>query len=325
MPSRRDDATVNFALRAYDARGAYKTQTWTVDVTDANRAPVITPVGDQLYTEGDLIEIPVSAFDPDGDDLFYFADTLPRGAVFDPVGQALRWRPGGDDAGEYKDVTLIVSDGFVETSVSFDIVVTNNNVPPSLAPLPDRTINEGDAISFTLFGADDDGDSLRYLTSNSPPGSFLDPNTGLFQWTPGFDQHGVFDIDFFVDDGATLARQSMTLTVNNINGPVAFPELGEFEIFEGQTIELRIAASDPEFPGIPTNPTATTQDFFASYDGILPELVYTHDALPDSATYDLPSDRSLLGRRTLKTPVCTRSTSASPTTVTARERPRRTP
>ncbi len=85
MPSRSSDAKADFELRAYDTRGAYRRQIWTVDVTDANRAPIISPIDDQLFTEGDLIEIPVSAFDPDGDDLFYFADTLPPGAVFDSV------------------------------------------------------------------------------------------------------------------------------------------------------------------------------------------------------------------------------------------------
>ena len=287
MPDRSSDARVDFELRAYDGRGAYRRQVWTVDVTDANRAPIISPVDDQLFTEGDLIEIPVSAFDPDGDDLFYFADSLPPGAVFDSVGQALRWRPGGDDAGEYENVTLIVSDGFVETSVSFDIVIANNNVPPVLSPIPDRTINEGDGLTLNLFATDEDGDTLRYLSPNLPPGAFLDPNTGLFEWTPGFDQHGVFDLRFFADDGVTLAEQTMVLTVNNLNGQVTFPQLGEFEIFEGQTVQLRIAAFDPEFPVAPNSPQAVSEDFFIDFEGLIAELIYSHDTLPAGADYDM--------------------------------------
>ncbi|MCA9261626.1 MAG: hypothetical protein KDA61_20555, partial [Planctomycetales bacterium] len=161
MPRKAAAAQSSFELRAYDARGAYKRQTWIVDVTGTNRAPIISPVNDVLATEGDLIEIPVSGFDPDGDSLIYFADNLPPGAVFDYFGQALRWRPGGDAAGVYENVTMIASDGFVETSVSFDIVIANNNVAPTLAPIPDRTISEGDEITFTLFGEDEDGDTLR--------------------------------------------------------------------------------------------------------------------------------------------------------------------
>ncbi len=287
MPTRGAAPRTTFELRAYDARGAFERQVWTVDVTGANRPPIIAPVEDLLATEGDLIEIPISGFDPDGDDLFYFADRLPPGAVFDSVGQTLRWRPGGDDAGVYESVRLIASDGFVETSVTFDIVIANNNVAPTLAPVADRTINEGDAITFRLFGNDEDGDTLRYLSPNLPPGAFVDPNTGLFEWTPGFDQHGVFDLTFFADDGESLTRVTSTITVNNINGPVAFSAIGEFTIFEGQSLDVRVAAFDPEFPVAPTNSLTTTDDFFIDFAGLLPDLTYTHGTLPDGATFDV--------------------------------------
>ncbi|WP_372898721.1 putative Ig domain-containing protein, partial [Stieleria sp.] len=285
-PGRDASPKAEFELRAYDARGAYKRQTWIVDVTGANRAPVVAPISDVFATEGDLIEVPISGFDPDGDDLFYFADNLPPGAVFDPFGQALRWRPGGNQAGVYDDVTLIVSDGFVESSVSFQVVVANNNVAPTIAPIASRTINEGDQISFTVFGDDADGDQLRYLSPNLPPGAFLDPNTGIFEWTPGFDQHGVYELTLYVDDGQVLAQTQTVLTVNNLNGPVRFPAIDPFEIFEGQSFQLRVAAFDPEFPVAPVTPSANTQDFFVDYQSFIPDLDYVVTGLPAGANYD---------------------------------------
>ncbi len=285
-PGRWTEPSVEFELRAYDARGAYKRQVWTVDVIGANRAPIISPIGDQLLTEGDLLEVPVSAFDPDGDALFYFADNLPPGAVFDPYSQALRWRPGGDAAGAYSNVTLIVSDGYFETKATFEIVVTNNNTPPTLAPVNDFSLREGDVVSFRLFGSDEDGDRLRYLSPNLPPGAFLDPNTGLFEWTPGYDQHGEFEVDFYADDGTDVTVQSATLSVENLNGQVAFAALTPFEIFEGQTITLRIAATDPEYPGATNDPTATSEDFFVDQGLLIAPLDYSHAALPAGASYD---------------------------------------
>ena len=286
MPTKSSSSASKFELRAYDARGAYRRQEWIVDLSGANRAPVLSPLEDQLFTEGDLIEIPVSAFDPDGDDLFYFADNLPGGAIFDSVGQALRWRPGGDDAGVYDDITLIASDGFIESSVSFQLVIANNNVAPTLAPIASRTINEGDEITFTLFGEDEDGDAIRYLSTNLPPGAFLDPNTGIFEWTPGFDQNGVFDLRFIVDDGSSRAEQSATLTVNNVNGPVRFPSINPVEIFEGQTFSLRVAAFDPEFPVAPVDPISANDDFYVDYESFLPTLTYVVDGLPSGASFD---------------------------------------
>ncbi len=286
IPTKANPAETPFELRAYDARGAYRRQQWIVDLTGANRAPVVSPIDDQLFTEGDLIEIPVSAFDPDGDDLFYFADHLLPGAVFDAFGQALRWRPGGNDAGVYDNVTLIASDGFVESSVSFQLVVANKNVAPELSPIPARTINEGDAITFTLFGEDEDGDRLRYLSPDLPPGSYLDPNTGIFEWTPGFDQHGVYDLQFFADDGSTMTGQSTQLTVENVNGPVRFPSIDPVEIFEGQAFSLRVAAFDPEYPVAPIDPRSVSEDFFVDFESFLPELTYTVTGLPAGAEFD---------------------------------------
>ncbi|MEL6108114.1 MAG: putative Ig domain-containing protein, partial [Planctomycetota bacterium] len=286
MPTRATTDQATFELRAYDARGAYRRQTWVVDVSGANQAPVLATIDNFVATEGDLIEIPVSGFDPDGDDLFYFADNLPAGAIFDPIGQALRWRPGGDDAGVYDRVTISTSDGFIETSVSFQIVIANNNVAPTLAPVASRTINEGDAITFTLFGEDEDGDTLRYLSTTLPPGSILDPNTGVFEWTPGFDQSGVYELALIADDGTTQTRETTTLTVNNLNGPVRFPTIDAVEIFEGQTFALRVAAFDPEFPVAPVDPTSVTEDFFIDFEGLLPQLTYNVTGLPSGAEFD---------------------------------------
>ena len=49
----------------------------------------------------------------------------------------------------------------------------------------DRTIQEGNRLRFYLEGGDPDGDPVVFLSKLLPPGSFLDPNTGLFDWTPG--------------------------------------------------------------------------------------------------------------------------------------------
>ncbi|MCA9191785.1 MAG: hypothetical protein KDB03_08485 [Planctomycetales bacterium] len=286
-PGKWTEPTVDFELRAYDARGAYKRQNWTVNVSGANHAPIISPIADQLLTEGELLEVPVSAFDADGDALFYFADNLPPGAVFDLYSQALRWRPRGDAAGVYEDVTLIVSDGYTETQAIFEIVVTNNNTPPSLAPINDFDLREGDEVSFRLVASDEDGDRLRFLSPNLPPGAFLDPNTGLFEWSLGYDQHGDYMVDFLVDDGISETKQTATFHVANVNGQVAFASLSSLEIFEGQSITLRVAAQDPDQPGATNEPSNVLEDFFVDQGILIPKLDYSHSVLPQGASYDL--------------------------------------
>ncbi len=285
-PDRWTEPQVDFELRAYDSRGAYRRQTWKVNVQNANRPPVISPIDDQIIREGELLEIPVSGYDPDGDSIFYFADSLPPGAIFDHFTQTLRWRPSGLDAGAYENVTLIASDGYFETRATFELVVTNSNLPPELSPVNDLNLREGDSATFRLQGRDADGDTLRYRSPNLPPGAFLDPKSGLFEWSPGFDQHGTYDIDFYADDGQAIAQRRARINVANVNGPVAFGQLTPFEFFEGQTIRLRIAATDPEYPGSSNNPLHTNADFFVDQSLFAPSLTYSVTGLPAGAVYD---------------------------------------
>ncbi len=285
-PDRFTEPQVDFEVRAYDGRGAYRRQTWRVNVSGANRAPIVSPIEDRLISEGDTLSIPVSAFDPDGDRLFYLASNLPAGATFDAASQVLRWRPDANAAGVYEQVALIASDGYAETSVLFTITVVDRNTPPTISPLNNLLTREGDAISFRVVANDPDGQKLRYTSPNLPPGAFLDVNTGVFEWTPGFNQHGKFNLQFFVSDGIDTVRQTMSIDVANQNGQVQFAELTPFELFEGQTLKLRVAATDPEYPAANNNPINTSDDFFADLGQAIPPLTYTYSTLPAGATYD---------------------------------------
>ena len=114
-----------FELRAYDARGAFTRQTWTVAVDGVNRPPELLPIANPTLNEGTLLELAVGGLDPDGDDLILWADRLPPGAVFDSTANVIRWRTGPADAGRYSDVRVYASDGTNVVFSSFEILVLN--------------------------------------------------------------------------------------------------------------------------------------------------------------------------------------------------------
>ena len=286
MPERADDAESEFELRVYDSRGAYQSQTWTVDLSGANHPPQMAALQPVSAREGDLLEIPFSASDPDGDALFYWADRLPPGAILDPVAQAIRWRPDGNAAGRYQNVTVFASDGIAITSGSLEILVGNRNQPPKLSPIADRSVLEGDPLTFVVHANDIDGDAIRFGADILPPGASIDPLSGVFDWTPGFNQHGVFEIVVFADDGQQRATETVTITVGNVNGQVAFPKLDAFNLFEGQAITLRIAATDPDYPSSSADPLLFNEDFFVEQGLLLAPLDYSFSPLPDGASYD---------------------------------------
>src|SRR5262249_45731965 len=155
--------------------------------------------------------------DAEGDSLTYWADNLPPGAVFDPSRHTLTWTPGSQAAGTYEGVRFSVSDGLHTVSQSTTLLIAPTNQAPALVKPADRTAREGDPIRIPLLAGDPEGDTLTYSSSLLPGGAFLDPHTGLFEWTPAYFQHGTFVIPFTVNDGQLSTTQSSTITVLNVN------------------------------------------------------------------------------------------------------------
>ena len=159
-----------------------------------------------------------------------------------------------------------------------------DQAPVLLSP-PERTIREGDPLRFQLQASDPEGARLYYSSPFLPGGSFLDPNTGEFEWTPTFTQAGTYRIPFSVSDGHSAATVTTTINVLNVNGTPVFDQLGEWQVREGQTLFFRAFAFDPE------NPTFVPPDRLP--DGNLtplletdPTVTYTASNLPPGATFD---------------------------------------
>ncbi|MBU4488531.1 MAG: putative Ig domain-containing protein [Candidatus Omnitrophica bacterium] len=80
------------------------------------------------------------------------------------------------------------------------------NTPPEIDPIPLKTVNEGVLLSFPVPSHDDDGDLPTYslesiLDKNYPEGATISSDTGIFQWTPTYDQAGYYEVNVKVTDG----------------------------------------------------------------------------------------------------------------------------
>ena len=97
------------------------------------------------------------------------------------------------------------------------------NAPPRLEPIGDQAAVEGTELVFTVAPGDPDDDTpLTLEAANLPPGATFDPPTGIFRWTPGFDQSGRHEgVVFTVTDpsGATAA-ETIAIEVAEPAGPV---------------------------------------------------------------------------------------------------------
>ena len=139
----------------------------------------------------------LSATDPDGDQLEFSAQNLPRGASL--VDRIFTWRPGFDQSGSYR-VTFKVSDGRGgEDAETITITVIDVNRPPKISPIGDKSVDEGQTISFTVSASDPDGDQVKLTAEGLPEGASF--SKGRFTWKPKSDQVGLHSVTFKASDG----------------------------------------------------------------------------------------------------------------------------
>src|SRR5207247_1709054 len=72
--------------------------------------------------------------------------------------------------------------------------------------------------------------------------------SGVLEWTPRFDQAGLYTFDVFASDGQAAGRTTVTLTVTNANAAPEFDALAGLFGLEGSAISFRAFAFDPDNP-----------------------------------------------------------------------------
>lgn len=119
---------------------------------------------------------------------------------------------------------IMVSDP-LGSAVSFNATgaLININTPPVMELIGNRTVDEGQLLSFTLNAFDSNGDSLSYSASNLPTGAIFNTTSRTFMWTPAFVQSGTYpNVRFEVSDGVLTGFENITITVNNVNRAPTF-------------------------------------------------------------------------------------------------------
>jgi hypothetical protein len=132
------------------------------------------------------------------------------------------------------------------TANALSLVVFNNNLPV-LAPIGDKSINEGSVLRFSILATDPDKDTLIYSAGNLPLGAGFNASSKEFSWTPSYFQAGAYNVTFRVSDGnGGSASAAIAITVNNVNqAPVLHP-IADIKVNEGEKITISPSASDAD-------------------------------------------------------------------------------
>jgi hypothetical protein len=229
------DHTVSYTVR--DAAGAKVSITvlWTIE--DVNDPPEVTTVvtGGVTAEEDQQFILDLEAVDPEKDALEWSDDS--DMFEIDPSTGRIVFTPTQADVGTHT-VTVVVGDGILTASVTFDLVVENVNDAPSIAsvePLTGTKVKAG-KVTFMATATDEDGDTLTYTwkegekvlaTGNAPEAVKLGP--------------GKHTITLVVDDGTTSVTEEVELTVK---APDESPGFGALLLACALTMAFVVAAGE---------------------------------------------------------------------------------
>ena len=149
-----------------------------------------------------------------------------------------------------QDTTNNIICGLTSSFSDFAIFEPGNSAPV-LASIGNKSVDEGQNLSFTLSATDpDSGDTLSYSASNLPAGATFDPTTRTFSWTPDYTQAGNYpNVEFTVTDNGSpmmLDFEDITITVGDVNRVPIFAAVGPQQVLEHDTLTFTVAATDPD-------------------------------------------------------------------------------
>jgi subtilase family serine protease len=214
-------------------------------VTLSNVPPVLTVGTNQTVDEGATVFIPNSATDANAGQILTFSLGVPRpaGAYINASSGLITW-PTSEATGPSTNLfTVMVADnGLPPMSATgyVTVVVREVNLPPILAVVTNRVINEGFLLLITNSASDYDfpASALTFsLGGVVPAGATINSNSGVFRWQPTDTQGPSTNLITVIvtDDGVPplSATQQFYVVVRDTN-PDFVLSLGSTNLFTGE-------------------------------------------------------------------------------------------
>ena len=169
-----------------------------VNITTGNLAPTFNhSLANYTINESSAFAYDINCSDANGDNISYY-DNISKFDIDSSTG-IISWTPVDSDVGTY-DVTVICSDGLLNTSGVFTIIVNDINNAPVLASIGSLIAVESSLFVFDVNATDADNDTLTY--SSNATLFAISSTTGVFSFTPTISQVGNYSINFSVSDGS---------------------------------------------------------------------------------------------------------------------------
>ena len=230
---------VTFTYRANDGTvNSNNTATVTITVnavTAANRAPVLSSIGNKTGTVGSPVTFTASATDPDSGQTLTFSlgAGAPAGASINPTSGAFTWTP--TSVGSPSVTVRVTDNGTPAMSDQEAITVTvTAGTPGNTAPVADDkavSTNEGTPVAVTLTASDADGNSLTYAVVAGPSNGTLSGTAPDLTYTPAAGYSGPDSFTYNANDGTDSSNTAtVSITVTADTEPPPPPATGDLSV-----------------------------------------------------------------------------------------------
>lgn len=145
---------------------------------------------------------------------------------------------------DIEDFSNLTNPETVSVSVIVKVGPPPNRAPELQAP-ENKSIAENEELKFTVSAEDADEDPLTYTAGGDLAGRF-DPETATFQWKPGYDDSGEYQLSVTVSDGALTDSETVAIAVENTDRAPVLDPIGDKTATGNIELDFTVAASDPD-------------------------------------------------------------------------------
>lgn len=165
---------------------------------------------------------------------------------------------------------------FSEVEREFDTAMVADDLGANSPPIAsDQSVvtNENTAVSITLVGQDDDGDSLTFAVQSGPTNGTLTGVAPDLMYTPNLNFSGLDSFTFIANDGADDSNvATVSITVNAVNFP---PIANDQSIVTDEDVPLAVTLTGQDADGGTLTFSIVTVPINGFLSGTAPNLTYT--------------------------------------------------
>ena len=202
-------------LLATDASGSVSLQSFNIEVTPPNSAPVITSVAPVVgFTDATFV-YQVVAQDGERDSLSYSLADAPAGATVDATGR-IQWQPGTVGNANFEVIVSDTDGNDVRQIFSVEVFANAPDATPFVVDQPRSEIGLGQNYLSSITGEDGLGRPLTWTLIDGPV-DFEVTTDGILSWTPTAIGLQTLVLRGTSVDGET---EDVTFNVNVVGRPV---------------------------------------------------------------------------------------------------------